>query len=39
MHKAIRQEVNRLLKAGFIENVDYPNWLANPVLVEKPIDS
>jgi hypothetical protein len=29
-------EVNKLLEAGFIRPVDYPNWLANPVLVEKP---
>jgi hypothetical protein len=31
----IRQEVNKLLEAGFIMQVDYPNWLANPILVEK----
>jgi hypothetical protein len=29
-------EVNKLLEAGFIRSVDYPNWLANHVLVEKP---
>jgi hypothetical protein len=34
--KAIRLEVNKLLEAGFIRSVDYPIWLANPVLVEKP---
>jgi hypothetical protein len=34
--KVIRQEVNRLLEAGFIRPVDYSSWLANPVLVEKP---
>jgi hypothetical protein len=34
--ETIRQEVNRLLEAGFIRSVDYPSWLANPVLVEKP---
>jgi hypothetical protein len=34
-HEAIRQEVNRLLEAGFIRPVDYPSWLANLVLVEK----
>jgi hypothetical protein len=28
-----------LLDVGFIGPVDYPNWLANPVLVEKPIGS
>jgi hypothetical protein len=29
-------EVNKLLEVGFIRPVDYPSWLANPVLVEKP---
>jgi hypothetical protein len=33
--EAIRLEVNKLLEAGFIRPVDYPIWLANPVLVEK----
>jgi hypothetical protein len=28
-------EVNRLLEVGFIRTVDYPSWLANPVLLEK----
>jgi hypothetical protein len=32
----IRLEVNKLLEAGFIMLVDYPNWLAKPVLIEKP---
>jgi hypothetical protein len=31
----IRLEVNKLLEAGFIRPVDYPSWLANPVLIEK----
>jgi hypothetical protein len=34
-HEAIRLEVNKLLEARFIRPVDYPSWLANPVLVEK----
>jgi hypothetical protein len=34
--KTIWQEVNKLLEAGFIRPVDYPSWLANPVLIEKP---
>jgi hypothetical protein len=34
--ETIRLEVNKLLKAGFIRPVDYPSWLANPVLIEKP---
>jgi hypothetical protein len=33
--ETIRIEVNKLLEDGFIRPVDYPNWLANPVLVEK----
>jgi hypothetical protein len=33
--ETIRVEVNELLEAGFIRLVDYPSWLANPVLVEK----
>jgi hypothetical protein len=33
--ETIRQEVNKLVEAGFIRPVDYPNWLANPVHVEK----
>jgi putative transposase len=28
-----------LLEAEFIRPVDYPSWLANPVLVEKPDNS
>jgi hypothetical protein len=34
--ETIQVEVNKLLEAGFIKSVDYPSWLANPVLVEKP---
>jgi hypothetical protein len=34
--EAIRLEVNKLLEAGLIRPVDYPIWLVNPVLVEKP---
>jgi hypothetical protein len=32
----IRLEVNKLLEAEFIRPVDYPSWLANLILVEKP---
>jgi hypothetical protein len=35
-HETIQQEVNKLPDAGFLRTVDYPNWLVNPVLVEKP---
>jgi hypothetical protein len=33
--KAITMEVEKLLKAQFIQKVYYPNWLANVVLVKK----
>jgi hypothetical protein len=36
MRESIRLEVNKLLEARFIRPVDYPSWLANPVLIEKP---
>ncbi len=34
-HRAIVEEVNRLLAAGFIRPIKHPKWLANPVLVLK----
>ncbi|URD77573.1 Retrotransposon protein [Musa troglodytarum] len=34
--QAVREEVERLLAAGFIEEVKYPQWLSNVVLVKKP---
>jgi hypothetical protein len=37
--ETIRQEVNKLLEVRFIRPVDYPSWLANPVLVEKHVSS
>jgi hypothetical protein len=33
--ETIKQEVNKFLEAEFIRPVDYPSWLANPVLIEK----
>jgi hypothetical protein len=39
MCETIQLEVNKLLEAGFIRTVDYLNWLANHVLVEKPDES
>ncbi|KAJ3688389.1 hypothetical protein LUZ61_017553 [Rhynchospora tenuis] len=33
--KAIKAEVEKLLKTGAIREVKYPEWLANPVLVMK----
>ena len=36
--KAINEEVGKLLQAGAIRKVEYPEWLANIVLVEKAND-
>ena len=33
--KAIAEEVRQLLKDGFIQEVYYPDWLANVVMVKK----
>ena len=35
--EAIRVEIKRLLAAGFIKEVYHPDWLANPVHVQKRI--
>lgn len=32
---AVKKEVKKLLEAGVIQNVDCPEWTANPVLVKK----
>lgn len=34
-NKLIAEEVDKLLKARFIKNVDYPKWLSSIVLVRK----
>jgi hypothetical protein len=34
-HRAIGEEIVKLLVAGFIKEVYHPEWLANPVLVKK----
>lgn len=34
-NQAIAEEVRKLLEVGFIREVDYPEWLANMVLVKK----
>ena len=34
-HRAIGEEIAKLLAAGFIKEVHHPEWLANPVLVRK----
>ena len=33
--EAIKKELAKLLAAGFIKEVYHPEWLANPVLVQK----
>ncbi|GKV48613.1 hypothetical protein SLEP1_g55410 [Rubroshorea leprosula] len=33
--QAIKEEVTKLLQAGFIRKVDYCEWVANPVFVKK----
>ncbi|GKV04476.1 hypothetical protein SLEP1_g16631 [Rubroshorea leprosula] len=33
--QAIKEEVEKLLQAGFVRKVDYYEWVANPVLVKK----
>ena len=34
-HKIIQSEVDKLLDVGFIREVEYPEWLANEVVVPK----
>ena len=36
--KAINEEVSKLLQAGAIREVEYPEWLANVVLIKKAND-
>ena len=37
--EAIKKELAKLLTAGFIKEVYHPDWLANPVLVQKKTTS
>jgi hypothetical protein len=32
-HRAIGEEIHKLMVVGFIKEVFHPEWLANPVLV------
>jgi hypothetical protein len=34
-HRAIGEEITKLLIAGFVKEVNHSDWLANPVLVKK----
>jgi hypothetical protein len=36
--EATKAKVNKLRKAGVIQEIDHPEWLANPVLVKKSND-
>jgi hypothetical protein len=33
--EAIKKEIIKLISAGFIREILHPDWLANPVLVQK----
>lgn len=33
--KTIEEKVDKLLKVGFIKEIDYPNWITNVVMVKK----
>ena len=35
VEEKIKAKVNRLLKVGFIEEIKFPKWLANIVLVKE----
>ena len=35
IQKIIRDEIDKLLEAGFIREVEYPDWMANVVVVPK----
>ena len=37
-HRAIGEEIAKLLAAGFIKEVYHSDWLSNPVLVKKPVN-
>ena len=37
--QAINEEVTKLLEAKFICKVDYPKWLANVILVKRPMEN
>jgi hypothetical protein len=34
-HRAIGEEIAKLLVTGFVKEVYHPKWLANPILVKK----
>ena len=36
-HRAIGEEIAKLLVVGFIKEVYHPEWLANPVLIQKRV--
>ena len=34
--QALKDEVDKLIRVGFIREAKYPTWVSNPVLVPKP---
>jgi hypothetical protein len=38
-HRAIGEEISKLLAYGFTKEVYHPEWLANLVLVEKRVEN
>jgi hypothetical protein len=34
-HRAMGEELSRLLATSFVKEVQHPNWIANPVLIPK----
>ena len=38
-YQALKEEVDKLLSNDFIKESFYPSWLANSVLVKKPMES
>jgi hypothetical protein len=37
--RAIGEEIHKLLKVRFIKEVFHPEWLANPILVRRKVES
>ncbi|XP_058202626.1 uncharacterized protein LOC131317062 [Rhododendron vialii] len=37
--EAVNEEVDKLLEAGAIKEVQYPTWLANPVVIDQLVDA
>ncbi|XP_022897827.1 uncharacterized protein LOC111411539 [Olea europaea var. sylvestris] len=35
LYEALKEEINKLIRSGFIRESIYPKWISNPVLVKK----